>query len=260
MVDKKVIRGVHYESVAGAFIPQLEKMIEIANKENAFVYESFNGVPFMVEPGHQPDDAKNYMQFTTSKERKIVIHDTIKDYKISDSLQAMTDLAKENDVVISRVQGRDFRVFKGMTFEEVFESFKTVMAMTPYLQEEKKKQAEPEPAKTNAFQNNYLEELYQKYLQAKAEADNFVKTDTVPLYQSILKIESQIKAKQLENQKYPSIENQMEIQNLQQRLVIERMKHAMSLNQGENLKRLEQVALDFWQKNKQIMNGANQNS
>ncbi len=118
--------GIKYNAPAGNIRDIIQKMLDVANREDSFVFESLNGTLLVVEPGMSVDDAMNLLHEIRSEKKKTIIHDTIKDYSAGDVAKSMEKLAKDYDIVISDVNGTIFRIFKGMSAEDALNALTNV--------------------------------------------------------------------------------------------------------------------------------------
>ena len=129
MPQMKNLPGIKYNAAAGSMADAIQKMIELANKEDSFVYESLNGTLLVVEPGMSADDAMNFLHDIRSGKKKTVFYDTIRDYSSGEAAKNMEALAQDNDIVISNINGTVFRIFKGMSAEEALDTLENVRKM-----------------------------------------------------------------------------------------------------------------------------------
>lgn len=126
----KTLPGIKYDARAGNMYEQIQKMLDIANKENSFVYESLNGTLLVVEPGMSVDDAMNLLDEIRSGKKKTIFYNSVLDYLASRDVKHVANIIEEitqdNDIVVSNIQGTVFRAFKGMNAEDVLNAFEAV--------------------------------------------------------------------------------------------------------------------------------------
>lgn len=115
-------KGVQYDAPAGSVGMAVKKMLEIAKNEDAFCYAEINGATLIVEPEMSFDEGIDALQDVRAGKIKIAFHDTRDDFSAGDTARGMEKLAKENDFVISTVNGTTFRIKKGMTADEALDA------------------------------------------------------------------------------------------------------------------------------------------
>ena len=133
MDKQQTLQGIKYDAKAGSVGETVQKMLEIANKEHAFVYETINDTPLVVEPGMSEDSVFELLHDIRSGKKKIAFYNPIKDFSVEDIAKSMEILAKDNDIVISDVNGTPIRIFNGMTAKNVLDTLQKIRETNKFL-------------------------------------------------------------------------------------------------------------------------------
>lgn len=118
MTKPMISRGIRYNAPAGVIMDILQKMVDIANEENAFVYEWLNGTLTVVEPGMTAEQALQFVHAVRKEETKVEFCDVT--YALSAG-KKIEKLAKDNDMVLFSFGKDVFRVSKGATEKDIME-------------------------------------------------------------------------------------------------------------------------------------------
>lgn len=104
----------------------IKKMLKKAKKENAFCYTQLHGKPFIVEPDMSFNEAEQAWNDVKSGKTKVAIHNNMNCRSAGEVAEGMEELAKENDFVIGNVNGTIFRIEKGMTARDVYNTIESI--------------------------------------------------------------------------------------------------------------------------------------
>lgn len=120
------LEGTKYNAAAGMVMNIIQKMIDIANKKNFFVYEYINGTLLMIDPGMSAEEGLQLLHDIRAGKVNIEFYDTINDHMAGDVANNMEKLAKKNDFVISNVNGTIFRASKNMKAKDILDTLAQV--------------------------------------------------------------------------------------------------------------------------------------
>lgn len=126
MTEKYKKNGVKYEDYAPSVGIAVKHMLGMAKKENAFCYTFANGTPLMVEPEMSYEDAIQRYHDVRDGKIKIAVYDTRNDFSSDDVAKGMEKMAKDNDFVISTVNGTTFRIKKDMTARDALNTIEDI--------------------------------------------------------------------------------------------------------------------------------------
>ena len=118
------LEGVKYNAKAGNVMDVIRKMVDIANEQNVFVYEDINGTPLMIDPGMSAEEGLQLLRDIRTGRVNIKFYEAIR--SVSDVVNNMEKLAKDNDFVISNINGTIFRVAKNMSADEILNTLAVV--------------------------------------------------------------------------------------------------------------------------------------
>lgn len=120
MTKPMIQRGVKYNAPAGVIMDILQKMVDTANKENAFTYEWLNGTLTVVEPGMTAEQALQFVHAVRKEEIRVEFFgDGANGLSPTQVAKKVENLAQYNDMVIFPVAGGVFRVSHGTTAEDI---------------------------------------------------------------------------------------------------------------------------------------------
>ena len=120
MIKTLVFQGLQYHGPHESIQSQLQNMLDLAKKENAFVYDYVNNYPVIVEPYMNLDDAIKVLHDVQHGKINIGLLDHIPNLTPKDAARRMGIAAKYHDFVICSVNGIIFRILKHMSAEDAF--------------------------------------------------------------------------------------------------------------------------------------------
>ena len=120
MTKPIIQRVVKCNAPVGVIIDILQKMVDIANKENAFTYEWLNGTLTVVEPGMTAEQALQFVHAVRKEEIRVEFFgDGANGLSPTQVAKKVENLVQYNDMVIFPVAGGVFRVSHGATAEDI---------------------------------------------------------------------------------------------------------------------------------------------
>ena len=120
------LEGIKYNAAAGNVMDVIQKMIDIANEKEFFVYEYINGTRLMIDPKMSAEEGLQLLHDIRAGKVNIEFYDTINDHMAGDAANNMEKLAKDNDFVISNINGTIFRVSKNMSAKDILDTLAQV--------------------------------------------------------------------------------------------------------------------------------------
>lgn len=146
MSDKYKKNGVKYKNSVFFIGRAIKHMLEMAKKENAFCYTFAKGTPLMVEPEMSYEDAIQRYHDVRDGKIKIAVYDTFYDFTAGEVAKGMEKMAKDNDFVISTVNGTTFRIKKDMTARDALNTIEDIRneKFLRYQKEKRGKNYSPE--------------------------------------------------------------------------------------------------------------------
>ena len=120
------LEGEKYNAAAGNVMDVIQKMIDIANEKKVFVYEYINGTLLMIDPKMSAEEGLQLLHDIRAGKVNIEFYDTINGHMAGDVANNMEKLAKDNDFVISNINGTIFRVSKNMNAKDILDTLSQV--------------------------------------------------------------------------------------------------------------------------------------
>ena len=120
------LEGEKYNAAAGNVMDVIQKMIDIANEKKVFVYEYINGTLLMIDPKMSAEEGLQLLHDIRAGKVNIEFYDTINGHMAGDVANNMEKLAKDNDFVISNINGTIFRVSKTMNAKDILDTLSQV--------------------------------------------------------------------------------------------------------------------------------------
>ena len=120
------LEGEKYNAAAGNVMDVIQKMIDIANEKKVFVYEYINGTLLMIDPKMSAEEGLQLLHDIRAGKVNIEFYDTINGHMAGDVANNMEKLAKDNDFVISNINGTIFRVSKNMNAKYILDTLSQV--------------------------------------------------------------------------------------------------------------------------------------
>lgn len=127
MIKKLVFKGLKYNDPYESIQSKLQNMINLAKRENSFVYDYVNMWPVVVEPDMTLDEAAEFLRNVQNGKTRVGLLDHIPNLNIKDATHKMGVAAKYNDFVICALNGIIFRILKHMSAEDAFRVYAKII-------------------------------------------------------------------------------------------------------------------------------------